>query len=139
MKKIIIWLLAIGLISGIAVYFFVFYFGAKHEDPLKSAEMVSVDAKQLIAIYESNEDSANKLYLDKTIKVNGEISDIQFKDNRYTINYANNGSMGTVSCEMDTFENPKVKNLQLGTKVVIVGFCNGINLDVSLDRCKLAE
>ena len=139
MKKIIIWLLTIGLISGIAVYFFVFYFGAKHEDPLKSAEMVSVDAKQLIAIYESNEDSANKLYLDKTIKVNGEISDIQFKDNRYTINYANNGSMGTVSCEMDTFENPKVKNLQLGTKVVIVGFCNGINLDVSLDRCKLAE
>ena len=131
--------MAIGLISGIAVYFFVFYFGAKHEDPLKSAEMVSVDAKQLIAIYESNEDSANKLYLDKTIKVNGEISDIQFKDNRYTINYANNGSMGTVSCEMDTFENPKVKNLQLGTKVVIVGFCNGINLDVSLDRCKLAE
>jgi hypothetical protein len=139
MKKIIIWLLAIGLISGIAVYFFVFYYGAKHEDPLKSAEMVSVDAKQLIAIYESNEDSANKLYLDKTIKVNGEISDIQFKDNRYTINYANNGSMGTVSCEMDTFENPKVKTLLLGTKVVIVGFCNGINLDVSLDRCKLAE
>jgi hypothetical protein len=139
MKKIIIWLLAIGLISGIAVYFFVFYYGAKHEDPLKSEQMVSVDAKDLMAKYELNEDTANKLYLGKVIKVSGDISDILFENNRYTINYATNGVMGTVLCEMDTLENTKVKTLIIGSKVVIAGVCNGINMDVYLDRCKLAE
>ncbi len=139
MKKIIIWLLAIGLISGIAVYFFVFYYGAKHEDPLKSAQMVSVDAKDLFGQYELNEDSANKLYLGKVIKVRGDISDIQYNNNRYTISYATNGMMGTVLCEMDTLENPIVKTLIIGQKAIIAGFCNGINMDVYLDRCKLAE
>ncbi len=139
MKKIITWLLAIGLISGIALYFFVFYYGAKHEDPLKSAQMVAVDAKDLFGQYELNEESANKLYLGKVIKVSGDISDIQFDKNRYTISYATNGVMGTVLCEMDTLENPKVKTLIIGSKVSIAGFCNGINMDVYLDRCKLAE
>ncbi len=131
--------MAIGLISGIAVYFFVFYYGAKHEDPLKSAQMVSVDAKDLFGQYELNEDSANKLYLGKVIKVSGDISDIQYNNMRYTISYATNGMMGTVLCEMDTLENPKVKTLIIGSKVIIAGFCNGINMDVYLDRCKLAE
>lgn len=139
MKKIIIWLLAIGLISGIAIYFFVFHYGAKHEDPLKSEQMVSVDAKYLFDQYALNEVSANKLYLGKVIKVSGDISDIQFDKNRYTISYATNGVIGTVLCEMDTLENPKVKSLIIGSKIVIAGFCNGINMDVYLDRCKLAE
>jgi len=139
MKKIIIWLLAIGLISGIALYFFVFYYGAKHKDPLNSEQMVSVDAKDLFNQYELNEVSANKLYLGKVIKVSGDISDIQFDKNRYTISYATNGVMGTVLCEMDTLENSKVNTLIIGSKVSIAGFCNGINMDVYLDRCKLAE
>jgi hypothetical protein len=139
MKKIIIWLFAIGLISGIAVYFFVFHYGAKHEDPLKSEQMVSVYAKDLFNQYELNEVSANKLYLGKVIKVSGDISDIQLDKNRYTISYATDGVMGTVLCEMDTLENPKVKSLTIGSKAVIAGFCNGINMDVYLDRCKLAE
>ena len=139
MKKIIIWLFAIGLIAAIAVYTFVFYYGAKHEDPLEASQMVKVDAKTLFDQYSIDENNANKLYLGKVIKVSGDISDIQFENNRYTINYLTGGVMGTVLCEMDTLENVRVKALQIGSKVSIAGFCNGINMDVYLDRCKLAE
>lgn len=139
MKKIIIWLLAIGLIAGLSIYLYLFHFGAKHDDPLKSSSMVSVTAIELYDIYNSNEDSANKLYLGKVIKVTGTIASIDVKENRYTINLVSNGDMGTVMCEMDINENPKLKDLKQGMPVVIAGFCNGINLDVYLDRCKLAE
>lgn len=139
MKKIIIWLLAIGLIAGLSIYLYLFHFGAKHDDPLKSNSMVTVTAIDLYDIYNSNEDSANKLYLGKVIKVNGTIASIDLKENRYTINLVSNGDMGTVMCEMDINENPKLKDLKQGMPVTIAGFCNGINLDVYLDRCKLAE
>jgi hypothetical protein len=40
---------------------YLFYFGAKHKDPLKSASMVTVSATQLYDLYASQEDSANAL------------------------------------------------------------------------------
>lgn len=139
MKKIILWLFVIGLVSAIAVYMYLFHFGAKHKDPLKAKDIVSVSAVDLYDLYNDYEDSANKLYLGKVIKVDGTIDHIDFKNNRYTVNYVSNGLMGTVMCEMDSMENARVKELKDGDKAIIAGFCNGINLDVYLDRCKLAE
>jgi tRNA_anti-like len=139
MKKIIIWLLIIGVVAGSGVYLYLFYFGAKHKDPLKSASMVTVSATALYDLYANQEDSANALYLGKVIKVNGKIAGIDLKESRYSIYYETNGEMGTVLCEMDSTENSKVKVLKVGDPVSIAGFCNGINMDVYLDRCKLAE
>jgi len=139
MKKIIIWLLIIGVVAGSAVYLYLFYFGAKHKDPLKSASMVTVSAMQLYDLYASQEDSANVLYLGKVIKVSGKVASIDLKESRYSVFYETNGVMGTVLCEMDSTENAKVKVLKPGDQVSIAGFCNGINMDVYLDRCKLAE
>lgn len=101
--------------------------------------MLSVTAIELFDSYTNFEDSANKMYLGKVIKVSGVIAGIDFKDNRYTVNFVTNGEMGTVVCEMDQKENEKAKLLKPGANISIAGFCNGINMDVYLDRCKLAE
>lgn len=139
MKKIIIWLLIIGVVAGSAVYLYLFYFGAKHKDPLKAASMVTVSATELYDLYANQEDSANALYLGKVIKVSGKVASVDLKESRYSVFYETNGVMGTVLCEMDSTENAKVKGLKPGDQVSIAGFCNGINMDVYLDRCKLAE
>jgi hypothetical protein len=138
MKKIIIWILLIAAITGAAVYFYLFNIGAKHDDPLDSKNKITLDATSLYNLFSDYEDSANTLYLDKTILVNGTIEGIDLKNNRYTVNFAT-GGMGVVACEMDTVENAKIKSLQSGTKAKVAGFCNGFLMDVQLDRCKLAE
>lgn len=138
MKKIIIWLIAIGLVSAAAVWLYLFYFGAKHKDPL-DARQIPVDASKLYEQYETNEDSANTAYLGKVIRVSGEVDLLEVIESRYTVHFKTSGIMGTVICEMDTTENSRLEEVKTGDILVVAGFCNGYNTDVYLDRCKLAE
>lgn len=137
MKRAIIILILAGCAIALGVYLYMFVFGAKHADPSKSTDKVYITSNELYALFSSNEDSANKLYLDKAISVTGKINNLELNENRYTIYLGTNDSMGSISCEMDTMQNPVVSKLTVGKEVNVVGFCNGINIDVSLDRCKL--
>jgi len=138
MKKTLIWILVIGVMA--ALIFMVWYRSvSKHDDPLDSKDKVILTAEELFKLYQTNEDSANKLYLDKTISITGSIKGIELNDNRYTITFNTTDSNGAVICEMDTMENIRLKTLQPNANVNVVGFCNGFLMDVQLDRCKLAK
>jgi hypothetical protein len=138
MKKIMIILLLVVVIA-IPAFMMWYRHAAKHADPLESDQKVDISAEQLFALYNQYEDSANKLYLDKTISISGTIKDIELNDNRYTVTFATNDSMGAVTCEMDTVENAKLSAMKPNITANVVGFCNGYNMDVQLDRCKLAK
>jgi hypothetical protein len=138
MKKILIALLilaAIAIPAGIIWY----KSAAKHADPLESENKVEISAEQLFTLFNQHEDSANALYLDKTISISGKIREIELNNNRYTLTFHTNDSSGAVICEMDTVENARIKALQPNSEVNVVGFCNGFLMDVQLDRCKLAK
>jgi hypothetical protein len=139
MKKIVLWILVIAAVAAIGIYYYVFHYGAKHLDPLESKDKVVISAENLFLLYNHNEDSANTLYLDKTISVSGQVKTIEVNDNRYTITLNANDSMGAVICEMDTLENPRLKDIKPNMPATVVGFCNGFLMDVQLDRCKLAK
>lgn len=138
MKKIIIWLFLIGIVAAGGVYLYLFHFGARHKDPLKAGNLIEIQADSLYRSFEYDEEEANKLFLGKTLKVSGEIESIQLNRNRYSVYFNSGGGMGSVMCEMDTTENDRISTLKAGDQTSIAGFCNGINLDVYLDRCKLA-
>ncbi len=137
MKKIILIIVAIGILGAIGAYLYVYKFAAGHEDPSKSKDKVYINAPELYKYFSEHEDSANALYLSKVISVTGQITSLEMNENRYTIYLDSKDSSGAISCEMDTTENATVRHMTEGTNVNIVGFCNGINIDVSLDRCKL--
>jgi hypothetical protein len=139
MKKTIIWLIIIGAAVALGAYYYVFHYAAKHADPLEAKDKIEITAERLFAEYSSNETLADSLYNGKTISVKGQISDIEFDNNRYSIAFNTNDSNGAVICEMDTVENASLKDLKPGANVNVVGFCNGFLMDVQLDRGKLAK
>jgi hypothetical protein len=139
MKKTIIWIIVIGLVAALGVYYYSFHYAAKHDDPLESSEKVDITAEKLFALYSRYEDSANKLYLDKTISVSGQISTVEQNENRYTVTFQTNDSNGAVICEMDTLENRQMAGIRPNSNINVVGFCNGLLIDVQLDRCRLAK
>jgi hypothetical protein len=139
MKKGILIILAIALMGGGAAYWYVFVNGAKHHDPLKSDQLLQVEAKKLFNDYTQFEDSANKIYNGKVLQVKGQISQIDFQNNRYTISLATDDAMGVVLCEMDTTDNAQYAQLKAQSMIELAGFCNGLNFDVYLDRCKLVK
>ncbi len=138
-KRIKIWI-AIGLIMPIGLICLnMFYFDPSHKDPLDSKDKIYISAPVLFALYSLHEDSANRLYLDSVISVTGIVQAIEMKKRRYTVTLSSGDSNGAVICEMDTLENNKIKNITKGRNINLVGFCNGILIDVQLDRCKLAK
>lgn len=137
MKKTILIVLITGVIIAVGAYLYVFQFGAKHADPSEAKDKVYINAPDLYELFANYEDSANSLYLSKVISVTGYIQSVELNDNRYTVYLDSKDSSGSISCEMDTTENKTIRHMSEGTNVNIVGFCNGINIDVSLDRCKL--
>lgn len=141
MKKKIAIVATILIILGIIALIFVKYkyFTNGHNDPLQSEDKIYITAPQLYAFYSQFEDSANHKYLDSVISVSGAIKSIEMNEGRYTVALNTNDSNGAVLCEMDKIENDKIKKLKNGQQINLVGYCNGILIDVQLDRCKLAE
>ncbi len=139
MKKIIIWIIITGALVAFGIYYYVFHYAAKHADPLESKNKVEITAEKLFADYKENSAMADSLYIDKTISIRGRVNQIEMNDNRYTITFDTKDSTGAVICEMDTVENAALKSVQPGAEIHVVGFCNGYNLDVELDRGKLAK
>lgn len=140
MKKIIIWLLLIGLVAALAVFAYIKVFSAKHDDPTKK-EQIKITASELYRLFSNFEDSATRMYAvrDKAINVSGRISSKEIINNRYTLSLHTGDDMGAIVCEMDSVENPLIKNLNEDDSVNIIGFCNGYLMDVQMFRCKLAK
>jgi hypothetical protein len=139
MKKTIIWLISIAAVAALGVYLYVFHFAAKHPDPLDSEDKVEISAEKLYKDYVNDETMADSLYNGKAISVKGIIANIELNTNRYTITFNTNDSNGAVICEMDTVENASLSSLKPGADIHVVGFCNGMLMDVQLDRGKLAK
>lgn len=140
MKKIIVWLFAIGLIAALAVFLYIKFFSAKHADPTKKPQ-IQISASELYRMFSNYEDSATKLYAvrDKAINVSGRIGSKENLKGRFTISLNTGDDMGAVVCEMDSVENQAIEKLNVNDSVNIVGFCNGYLMDVQLFRCKLAK
>jgi hypothetical protein len=130
-------IIILGIIALIVVKYK--YFTNGHNDPLKSEDKIYITAPQLYALYSQFEDSANHKYNDSVISVTGAIQSVELNGDRYTVALNSNDSNGAVLCEMDMLENEKIKKLKSGQQINLVGYCNGILIDVQLDRCKLAE
>lgn len=138
MKKILKYGLIL-LILGAAGGFIYYKMSAKHHDPTKSKDIVYIKANDLFKLFNEYEDSANKLYLDKAINIQGEILTIENNPPRYTLFINTNDSNGNISCELDTTQNAIAKNLAPKQQVNITGFCNGKLIDVELDRCVISK
>lgn len=138
-KKIILGLLVAAIITASSVYYYAFFYGSKHKDPLKSESKVIINSKDLYNLFVKNEDSANQLYLDKVISVSGKVQNIEVNGGRYTLTLYAGDSSGAVICEMDVTENVKMDAVKIEDEITIAGFCNGYLMDVQLDRCKFED
>ena len=73
MKKIIGALLVVALIGGVVAYKM---YNKPHRDIDAEQAVATMSAGELFNLYESHEDSANTLYLDKVVEVTGTISEL---------------------------------------------------------------
>jgi hypothetical protein len=95
-------------------------------------------APELYKLYSASPGTGNKLYLDKLIEVDGQVSEILPNGESFTI-FLFADSASRVSCTLDKEDISKISDVKLGTKVKIRGRCAGLFNDLVLVDCYFAQ
>lgn len=138
MKKYIALVVLVAIVAA-GVYAYKIY-----TDKVESLEDAKADATvtatELIAAFEKDSATANRLYLGKVIAVSGIIKDIEQESGSVVL--GNEGSMSSVRCSVDSNFVKSIVTLNQGSQITIKGFCTGYNADdlglgsdVVLNRC----
>lgn len=138
-SKIIIVLIAIMVIVGFIGYKM---WNKPFTDPL-SGDAIKVTAVQLFNDFAANETAAQKKYVpikvgDKTLQVTGAIREIGRNEGGevfYTLKTTD--EMFGVKCIMEIGE--EVNDVKEGDNITVRGFCDGYNMDVIVNRCKVVK
>ena len=137
MRKIIIAVFLVGLASfGIGMYFW--------NKPVASLDRsspdVSVPASKLMDDFETDEDSANDIYLGKVVEVSGVLKEVKGGDNGTQVVLETESMLGGVTCSFAKGEvTPEDLAGSIGKSIRIKGECTGYLMDVILERCVLSE
>ncbi|WP_437917975.1 OB-fold protein [Sphingobacterium sp. LRF_L2] len=118
------------LLSGIVFYGL---FWNKPHRKIENFETTQVNAVSIARLFEEDEQTANKKYLNKPLTVEGEVKDISYNDDgKQVILLQGETTLLGVQCTLiDSNE-----HVHVGDKVTISGFCSGYTLVVVLSQCK---
>ncbi len=126
-KKILSLAVVIGIIAAAFVYYYVFIYSKNNHRNVANEKGIVITAIQLVNDYTTNEDSANKKYLDKTIEVTGEVTSVK-KDSLINVTLKSNDAFASVYC---TMQGNQAKP-DSGKTITIKGICTGKLSDVVL-------
>jgi len=112
-----------------------------HIDVYNTKPDIITETTNILNAFESDEDAANKKFVDKIIQINGQISKVEASENNdiiLTLDNKNRG-IGTIICQLSRKENKRLSNLKEGQNVVVKGICTGYLMDVILVRCNIIK
>lgn len=137
-KKILLGLLIMAI--GAAGYGF-YLFNKKPADIRKETAAYEMNASDLLADFNKDEDAANKKYLDKVIGVKGKVAEVKLDSTtgQATVILDSGDPVSSVTCSFYDEEAGSVKKLSPGKEVVIKGKCTGKLMDVVLNKCSIEQ
>jgi hypothetical protein len=136
-KNILISLIAVAIIGSMYVYE---EFNREQEDLYDKKPAQTVTSEDIIRAYDSNETSANEIFLSKIISVTGTIAEINNQADTliYVLIGAGN-DIHRVSCLLDKLQAPKIKQYDVGKQISVKGICTGYLMDVELNHCVIVS
>ena len=100
----------------------------------------SINADELFAKFENNEEEANQLYLGKILEVKGKVRDLSVGDNgELNMILESSSDMFGINCGISLGEGSTLESFKPGDSVTVKGECTGISMDVVLTRCVIVK
>ena len=133
-KKILIAAIIIATIGASYVYY---QFNKPHLDIASATPVSILNADELFAEFDLNENEANKLYLGKIVQVNGIVFSVELgTKGDLNVLLMGDDDMFGVACNFNKGELNE-SEINKGDQVTIKGECAGMLSDVVLIRCVL--
>ncbi|QHT66326.1 hypothetical protein GXP67_06470 [Rhodocytophaga rosea] len=130
-------LILIGILAAWLVYSKVY--NKPHRQITGEQAAYAVKSVALFGAYETDENRADSLYLNKVLQVEGKVEKIfQNEKGELTLVLTGNEMFG-ISCTMADSEKEKLQHIKPGGEAKLKGLCNGMLMDVVLVKCVLVE
>ncbi len=110
-----------------------------HKDVQNTPPDVVISAGALIEAFESDEQQANEVYLDKVIEIEGVVTSKKTSKGNSMLTLDAPGTKGTVVCTMEPSQNKKVLGIEMGRTIKVKGVCTGFIMDVMLVRTVIVD
>lgn len=126
-KKIILSGLLVAVTAGIGIWYFIFYKPTHFKRDVADEQAITITAKQIVKNFQSNEDSANKIYLNKAIAITGEVLEAKKnQDGKPTVTLKSDDSFSNIYCTLKD----DAGQIQGGSTITVKGICTGFLSDV---------
>ena len=134
MKKTILIIALIGiLVAGIVGYML---YNKPHRDISKTSSDFVVDASTLFREFEEDEAAANTKYLDKVVKVRGNVKSAKTDaEGNMMLTLDAGDQMFGVTCTVPEENLTEAADIREGEQITVKGVCTGKLMDVVLIRC----
>lgn len=121
---------------GLNMYF------KKHDDVNKLKADYHVQAKDLIAEFENQEDAATAKYSEKVLEINGKLASKNQLANGTTLLMLEDEMQG-ISCQLDSnwvsANRSVVESLQEGSPVTVKGVCKGYLMEIKVSPAVIIQ
>ena len=122
LKKLLVIILVLFVAGGVIIYLI---FTEKFEDTGKQAAVFSISADELIKEFQTNDNVANKKYVEKIILVNGTIAETEAVDSAINIKMKDTLTGSYIIFAFQEQHIKEAKQLKEGDNVSIKGSCSG--------------
>jgi hypothetical protein len=137
--KIILGLVAVGIVSALLVYKYVY--NKKHPDYERIEAAYTINAHDLFYAFKNSKEAATRQYNGQVLEITGKLSKVEAADTLVTAVFAfEQGMFGDegIRCTMLKKYNDAAMKLQPDGEVRFKGYCTGYNdTDVIIEKCSI--
>lgn len=119
-----------------SIIFIVIYY-KPHRSVRQEEAAFAVTVSELVDAFRQDEMKANALYAGKVLEVEGALKEMILNDSTLILLMGDSTRMMGVSCYLNKDQKGKYTSLTRGEPVKVKGICNGLLLDIVLDKCIL--
>ena len=132
---IVLFLILVAVSAGIYLW------NKPHRNIAAAKEDFTLNSADFYKEYSTDENSANKKYLNKIIKVSGKVVELQLENpDEPTIALETKTEGMTVSCGFNKESLLELKSLKIGENVIIKGKCDGLSMfGIVITQCILEK
>jgi len=112
----------------------VFMYYKPHRSVRKEDAAFRLSVSELVDAFSQDESQANALYAGKVLEVHGTLKEMILNDSTLILLMGDSSQMTGVSCYLQKDQKDKYTSLKRGDTVSVKGICNGMLLDVVLDK-----
>lgn len=126
-------MISFAIFAAVVTAFLVY--NKPHRSVAEEEAEFTLPASELVEAFSEDESAADSVYSGKVVEIRGMLKDKMVSDGAAILFIGDTTQMIGVNCFLREHQEDAYRALQIGRQVTVKGICNGLLLDVVLDKC----